>query len=46
RVVGFPVPPKYFGYGFIYRESQHFSIALIVNSLQEITNNSLATTIL
>ncbi|ABI82331.1 OmpA family protein [Francisella tularensis] len=46
RVDGFPVPPKYIGYGFIYRESQHYSIALIVNSLQEITNNSMATTIL
>ncbi|MFV9925319.1 MAG: OmpA family protein [Francisella endosymbiont of Hyalomma scupense] len=46
RTDGFPVPPKYIGYGFVYRESQHYSIALIVNSLQEITSNSMATTIL
>ncbi|MDE5014909.1 OmpA family protein, partial [Francisella tularensis subsp. holarctica] len=37
REDGFPVPPKYIGYGFIYRESQQYSRALIVNSLQEIT---------
>ncbi|APC92160.1 MULTISPECIES: OmpA family protein [Francisella] len=46
RTDGFPVPPKYIGYGFIYRESRHYSIALIVNSLQEITSESMATTIL
>ena len=45
RTDGFPIPPKYIGYGFVYRESQHYSIALIVNSLQEITSNSMATTI-
>lgn len=44
RADGFPIPPKYIGYGFIYRESNNYSIAIIVNSLQEITSNSMATT--
>lgn len=44
RTDGFPIPPKYIGYGFIYRESNNYSIAMIVNSLQEITSNSMATT--
>jgi outer membrane protein OmpA-like peptidoglycan-associated protein len=46
RTDGFPVPPKYVGYGFVYRLSDHYSIVLIVNSLQEITDNSMATTTL
>lgn len=44
RTDGYPVPPKYSGYGFVYRTSNHYSIALIVNSVQEITSNSMATT--
>lgn len=44
RTDGFPIAPKYIGYGFIYRESNNYSIAMIVNSLQEITSNSMATT--
>ena len=44
RTDGFPIPPKYIGYGFIYRESDHYSIMLVVNSLQEITDSSMATT--
>ena len=46
RTDGFPVPPKYAGYGFVYRQSDNYSIALIVNSVQEISKNSMATTIL
>ncbi|MED7787748.1 OmpA family protein [Francisella sp. 19X1-34] len=46
RVDGFPVPPKYIGYGFVYRQSDHYSIMLVVNSLQEITNDTMATTTL
>lgn len=46
RTDGFPIPPKYIGYGFIYRESDHYSIMLVVNSLQEITDSSMATTTL
>mgnify|MGYP000191607669 CR=1 FL=1 len=44
RVDGYPVPPKYLGYGFIYRMSEHYSLILIVNSLEEITPESMATT--
>jgi outer membrane protein OmpA-like peptidoglycan-associated protein len=46
RTDGFPVPPKYAGYGFVYRQSDNYSIALIVNSVREISKNSMATTIL
>ena len=46
RTDGFPVPPKYVGYGFVYRLSDHYAIILIVNALQEITDNSMATTTL
>lgn len=46
RTDGYPVPPRYIGYGFIYRVSDHYSIMLVVNSLQEITDNSMATTTL
>lgn len=46
RADGFAVPPKYIGYGFVYRQSTNYSIVLIINSQQEITKNSMATTIL
>ncbi|AIT09352.1 membrane protein [Candidatus Francisella endociliophora] len=46
RSDGYPVPPRYVGYGFVYRESDHYSVAMIVNSLQEITSDTMATTIL
>ena len=46
RTDGYAVPPKYVGYGFVYRQSDNYSIALIINSLQEIGKNSMATTIL
>lgn len=46
RTDGYPVPPRYVGYGFVYRMSNHYSVALIVNSLQEITQDTMATTIL
>ncbi len=46
RTNGYDVPPKYAGYGFIYRQSDNYSIALIINSVQEITSSSMATTIL
>lgn len=44
RADGYPIPPKYLGYGFIYRLSDHYSIILIVNSLQEISGEAMATT--
>lgn len=46
RTDGYAVPPTYVGYGFVYRQSDNYSIALIINSLQEIGKNSMATTIL
>ncbi|AJC48201.1 OmpA family protein [Allofrancisella guangzhouensis] len=46
RADGYPVPPKYIGHGFVYRQSDHYALILIVNSLQEITKSSMATTIL
>ena len=46
RTDGYAVPPKYIGYGFVYRQSDNYSIVLIINSLQEITKTSMATTIL
>lgn len=46
RTDGFAVPPKFTGYGFVYRQSDHYTIVLILNSLQEITSKSMATTIL
>jgi len=46
RTDGYAVPPKYIGYGFVYRQSDNYSIILIVNSVQEISKNSMATTIL
>lgn len=46
RTDGFPVPPRYIGYGFIYRQSEHYSIMLVVNSLQEISSDAMATTTL
>ncbi|QIV96403.1 OmpA family protein [Allofrancisella inopinata] len=46
RADGYPVPPKYIGHGFAYRQSDHYALVLIVNSLQEITKNSMATTVL
>lgn len=46
RTDGFPVPPKFTGYGFVYRQSEHYSLVIIINSLQEISSKSMATTIL
>jgi outer membrane protein OmpA-like peptidoglycan-associated protein len=46
RTDGFPIPPKYAGYGFVYRQSDNYSVALIINSVREISKNSMATTIL
>ena len=46
RADGYAVPPRYNGYGFVYRQSDHYSIVLIINSLQEISKSSMATTIL
>ncbi len=43
-VDGYPVPPKYLGYGFVYRMSDHYSLLLVVNSLQELTKDSMVTT--
>jgi outer membrane protein OmpA-like peptidoglycan-associated protein len=43
-VDGYPVPPKYLGYGFVYRMSDHYSLVLVVNSLQELTKDSMVTT--
>ena len=43
-VDGYPVPPKYLGYGFVYRMSDHYSLLLVVNSLQELTKESMVTT--
>jgi outer membrane protein OmpA-like peptidoglycan-associated protein len=41
---GYPVPPKYLGYGFVYSMSDHYSLMLVVNSLQELTKDSMVTT--
>ena len=44
RVTGFAVPPKYLGYGFVYRMSGHYAIVLVVNSLEEIDKGAMITT--
>ena len=44
RVNGYPVPPEFLGYGFIYRASADYSLVLVVNSIKEIDKYSMATT--